>query len=1014
MVERADGSGTPNGRRAVQVTPTHRGPASARDRRARVAMIPIATAALLALGCATASRAPSPAPAAAARSDSSGAPATIVVRDNHELAYAGPVAFHTSLPDGAYRASDGTAHGEVRDGAARLVVSLAGSDSVSLERSGPLADAPFTTGALGVVPRGGALDLAWRGAPLGAVELGLVVVPGDTAGPDDVAAAFRPLDLRWTRLPGGVLSGTATRDGFRVDVALSPYAGGWMDADARLTRVGADSTRSYVALVRRVTLPDGITDARLRFNGRVVDGADSPDTWSRDFWYTRGVDWTGWRTGGGRVHMVATSGFTPGPTTRRGDRWAEGSHFYVWERSRRDGDRMLLISEVAGPNPKQKGSGYMTVTPYAPVRSGDVVDLPWRLAIADAPTPEWENAQLLGSAGYRMAHRDGARAVMDVGVPFVAFGVSYFPYSTFTENFDFYRTPGLDRETFWAFSPELWSKWRSLVPRMRADLHIIRAMGFDWVRLHHLELLQGMPRGDAMAFLDFYLGEARALGLKVLVDTEGPPEWVTAVLGRYPDVVRRYEIENEILIPGITPGEPERWTSLYQAAHRASPNIQAYLTSAGNDGMFERLRTLGVPFDRVGLHMYKHGPEWMETLSSHALASAGYAARLGKAVTLGEFNWKSLTRLAPAARRAAVDSVYAAALRPRAIPEVFLFQFQETIGVNPSISRSGVRHYEPMMLDRRPKPEALDLMEEIRRYSRADAPVRVLPVHIDEATLAGSGAGDSAVAAFTIVNHTGARQALVLRPEAFGGIESRLAGPSRVSVAPGDTVRGRLVLRLPAGAAPGTYHHFLAVAFAGDTAWGWGIASRPGAPTFDAKPVLADRVRYPRGVDAPARADWTRPLAVTYGAKAPVLEMETAFIVANTLQAATGKPVWLSSAADLPDSLARRGVVVVVGTAESNPLAGAAGGETPGGSTAGSGGAAAAEPGTGVVLLRDTARGAQRLLLGGADSRGVEAAAMDVVLRYWRHAKDATIAITGVERGAALGNTATVTNPNPP
>ncbi|HEX6536053.1 MAG TPA: hypothetical protein VF041_15760 [Gemmatimonadaceae bacterium] len=993
--------------------------------------MPIAAAALLlALGCATGgtrSRAPGEAPATAERTGAPGAPdaadasdtlATIVVRDNHELAYAGPVRFHTSLPDGEYRASGGggSAHGEVRDGAARVVVSLAGSDSVTLARTGPLGDAPFATGDLGVVPRDGALDLSWRGAPLGEIELGLVVVPGDTAGPDDVAAAFRPLDLRWSRLPGGMLSGTAARDGFRVDVTLSPYAGGWVDAEARLVRTGADSARSYVALVRRVTLPRGIADARLRFNGRVLEGADSPDTWSRDFWYTRGVDWTAWRSGG--VRMVATSGFTPGPTMRRGDRWAEGSHFYVWERARRDGDRMLLISEVAGPNPKQKGSGYMKVTPYAPVRQGDVVELPWRLAIADAPTPEWENAQLLGFAGYRMAHRDGARAVMDVGVPYVEFGVSYFPYSTFTENFDFYRTPGLDRETFWAFSPVLWSKWRSLVPRMRTDLHIIRAMGFGWVRLHHLELLQGMPRADALAFLDFYLGEARALGLKVLVDTEGPPEWVTTVLGRYPDVVRRYEIENEILIPGIDSVEPARWTSLYEAAHRASPNIQAYLTSAGNDGMFERLRTLGVPFDRVGLHMYKHGPEWMETLSSHALASAGYAASLGKAVTLGEFNWKSLTRLAPEARRVEVDSVYAAALRPRAIPEVFLFQFQETIGVNPAISRSGVRHYEPLMLDRRPKPEALDFMDEIRRYSRADAPVRVLPVRIDEATLAGGGATDSAVAAFTIVNRTGAPQALVLRPEAFGGIESRLVGPSRVTVAPGDTVRGRLALRLPAGAAPGTYHHFLAVAWAGDTAWGWGIASHPGAPTFDAKPVLGDRVRYPRGADAPSRADWTRPLAVTYGAKAPVLEMEMAFIVANTLQAATGKPVWLSASADLPDSLARRGLVVVVGTAESNPLAGVAGGaedEAAGRTTAGSGGPAARPAaGTGEVLLRDAARGAQQLLLTGGDAKGVEAAAMDVVLRYWRHAKDATIALTGVERGAALGNKATVTNPNPP
>jgi hypothetical protein len=137
--------------------------------------------------------------------------------------------------------------------------------------------------------------------------------------------------------------------------------------------------------------------------------------------------------------------------------------------------------------------------------------------------------------------------------------------------------------------------------------------------------------------------------------------------------------------------------------------------------------------------------------------------------------------------------------------------------------------------------------------------------------------------------------------------------------------------------------------------------------------------------------------------------MEMAYMLANTLEAATGKPVWLSSTADLPDSLARRGALVLVGTSASNPMIAPAVASTP----SGSGGTAAAA-GTGVVLLRDDARGAQQLVITGADAKEVEAAAMDVLLRYWRHAKDATIRITGLERGAALGNRADVTNPDPP
>src|SRR3712207_8514152 len=38
------------------------------------------------------------------------------------------------------------------------------------------------------------------------------------------------------------------------------------------------------------------------------------------------------------------------------------------------------------------------------------------------------------------------------------------------------------------------------------------------------------------AFLDWYAQEARALGLRILVDTEGPAEWVTTLASRYRDV----------------------------------------------------------------------------------------------------------------------------------------------------------------------------------------------------------------------------------------------------------------------------------------------------------------------------------------------------------------------------------------------------------------------------------------------------------------------------------------------
>jgi len=910
------------------------------------------------------------------------------VRNNYELAYDGPVQFRTKLPDGTYEGRE--SKGEVRAGVARMVVTLPARSDVLLSRTGPLPESRSRSGPLTVSAGAHSFDLRWDGQPLGSLELGFVVVPGTSAQPSDVPSAFKPLDVTWKTQPDGAMEGETVQDGYRLQITLNPHGEGSLDVHTRLTHVEDAAGPAYVALVRRVTTVSPIDSARMRFNGRVLDGASSPDTWVRDFWYTRGVDWTSWKAG--TLSMAAMSGFTPDPTMKRGSQWTEGSHYYVWERTRSDGHQLYLISEVEGPNAKQKGS----VTPYAPIQKGDSLALSWHLRVTQNPAPGWAQSELRVFAGYQSVQPDSGVETVDLGVPAVSFGTSYFPYSTFVENFDYYRTPGLDRETWWPFSPTMWSNWRAFIPRMQTDLHIIRAMGFEWVRLHHLELLQEMDRKDALAFLDFYMGEARKLGLKVLVDTEGPADWVTLIMGRYHDVVRRVEIENEILIPPIKPDAPARWTKLYQAAKRADPQAQVFLTSAGSDGKFERLRALGVPFDRVDLHAYMHSPEWKETLSSHVLSTASYARSIGKFATLSEFNWKNLTRLSPEARRKEFVAVYEAMLAPRAMPEVFQFQFQETIGVNPSMSRSGVRHYETISLDRRPKPEAIELMRLIREYARPDAPVREVTIDIPEARLAGG----SATVPFTITNNTRRALSVELTPMAFDGVEPRLRSAERVSLQPGAETSGTIELRLKPGAEVGTYHHFLEVAYDGKAAYGWGVAANPGAPTFSKTPVLGDRVLYPQGADVVGQLDWTRPLAVAYGPKAPVLEMEMAYLVANTLQSATGRPVRISSTADLPDSLKTRGTVILVGTRATNPLI----------STSPE--YSATE--RGLVRLTTSDGGTHRLLLTGNSAKAVESAAIDFVLRYWLNAKDSGLRITGMEKGAALGDTARVTNPNPP
>jgi hypothetical protein len=912
---------------------------------------------------------------------------TITVENHHELEYAGPVTLKVELPEGSY--AGGQIRGEVRGGEARLVGSFpAGSEAV-LTRTGALADAPFRAGALSVSASPSALALGWQGRGVGTLELGLAAIPDTTATSSDAIRGFHPLSVTWHDAPGGVLRGEATQDGYRVQLEAAPYGGGWMDLRARVTREGGSGEPSYLALVRRVTTP-GISGGKHQLNGRVIPGVTTFDTWVTDFRYVHQTDWVSWKSGG--VSFLNVNGFAPVPTIQRPDSsWATASHWYVWERSQREGDQVYLVSEISGPNAHQTRRGATAVSPYAALRVGDTVSLKSRLAVAEAPGTGWEESQLRVFAGYRLAHEapNGSGTVVDLGVPSVLFGTAYMPYSTFTENFDYYRVPGQDQETYWPISPTMWAKWREFIPRMRTDMHIARAMGFEMLRPHHMELLQKMDRAESLAFLDFYMDQARQLGMKVMLDTEGPADWVAFQAKRYGDVIARYEIENEIVIQGVRPGSAERWTSLLNAARAADPTAQAFLTGAGNNDQFERMRELGVPIDRVGLHAYKHGPEWPEAFSSHVLGTAGYAADHGKEVTLGEFNWKELTRLSPEARRSMVETIYHQVLRPRAIPELVEFHLQETLSVNPSIQRQGIRHYEPLNLDRTPKPEGLELMQIIRANSAADAPVRELPVEISEVKLVNG----RAAAPFQVTNHTGHAVSVRLAPESFGGLKPRLTGASTLRLAAGETARGTISLRLPAGAKPGAYHHFLKVDYGEKTAWGWGVASNPGAPRFDA-PVIPEHVVYPQGAEVVKRIDWTKPLAVAFGKDASVLELEMAYEVGQTLQAAIGRPVRISSTADLPAATAEAGTLILVGTPETNPMI----------ETAPAGGVA----GKGTVFLRTAPNGAQHLLLTGADKAAVEAAASDFVLRYWPHAKDSAIGRVGKVKGAALGNRAGV------
>ena len=69
-----------------------------------------------------------------------------------------------------------------------------------------------------------------------------------------------------------------------------------------------------------------------------------------------------------------------------------------------------------------------------------------------------------------------------------------------------------------------------------------------------------------------------------------------------------------------------------------------------------------------------------------------------------------------------------------------------------------------------------------------------------------------------------------------------------------------------------------------------------------------------------------------------------------------------------------------------------------------SGRVAPSEKGQVVIARRES--GATSILLYGMKPEQTEAAATDFTLRYWKNAKDSSIRITGMDKGAALGNAA--------
>ncbi|MEP6662664.1 MAG: hypothetical protein ABJC04_03270, partial [Verrucomicrobiota bacterium] len=380
-------------------------------------------------------------------------------------------------------------------------------------------------------------------------------------------------------------------------------------------------------------------------------------------------------------------------------------------------------------------------------------------------------------------------------------------------------------------------------------------------------------------------------------------------------------------------------------------------------------------------------------------------------------------RMTPEARAKIYPAIFDNALSTRAIPEMYQFQFNETLAPNLRSGRGSIlRHYELINLSRRPKLEALELMKLIKKYSAEDDPLRMLDVPHVVANLDAQGAGSATV---QIKNISKITLRLTATMESPANLKAQLQKSENLTLKAGQTKTVTVSFQ-SADATPGFYHAFLRLEGPdGLLGYGWIEARLEGMPKLDLKSVSA--VVYPRGVAEELKFDFSQPYAVVYGQNATSLEVETAFAIASTLESASGHPVEPIALNSLKSALepasARRTLsdtnsiipsdtksegdenggdlsatdtsllqrnLILVGTAKSNELIAQLQWRLP-----------KLKPGL-------VARVNSSLIVSGSDSGSVEHAGVDLLLRWWKNAKDSAARRVGlVEKELPQGGDAT-------
>jgi len=155
-------------------------------------------------------------------------------------------------------------------------------------------------------------------------------------------------------------------------------------------------------------------------------------------------------------------------------------------------------------------------------------------------------------------------------------------------------------------------------------------------------------------------------------------------------------------------------------------------------------------------------------------------------------------------------------------------------------------------------------------------------------------------------------------------------------------------------------------------------ARLPGRPGLE---TTTNEFQYPRGVAEEVKFPFENLFAVIYGQDAPVMEVETAIAIAQTLESATGRLVPYFQLSDLPQEARASGNLILVGTAASHELIKEVESKLPAQKTG---------------VARVTKEKGEWLVVCGKDSEAAKNAGMDFILRYWKGAKDSAARKVGL------------------